>query len=308
MAQPPFPQPQPEPNLPGQSAGPGLPQPDGEPRLPEPDWGSPDPGAPRPGGDPEPHTPGRQPGRPGEPGIPGGGGAPGGFEPGAPGNNAPGATTPDGERRSGNAAYGGGNQQPWPPQPRGPERQDNNQPPGNNEPPKPDAPQQVRTAWILYIMAAVATVVASASALLPGGRSVSIDQVREALPGGASDYSDEQIEAASSLTSIIAVILTVVIAAGFLLAARQLFKGKQWARALLTAGSIVLVAMGISAALVLFAGGSPAGAPAQAEPIPNFIDLAASLCAGLFGGTALWQLYTKESTAFFLEHSGGSKF
>ena len=100
---------------------------------------------------------------------------------------------------------------------------------------------------------------------------------------------------------------SIVIAGLCLLAARQLFKGKQWARALLTAGSIVLVAMGITAALVLFAGGSPAGAPAQADPIPNFIDLAASFCAGLFAGTALWQLYTKDSTAFFQERSGVGK-
>lgn len=351
MAQPPFPQPQPEPNFPGRPEDPGLPQPGGEPRLPEPDWGSPVPGEGRPGGDPEPHTPGRQPGGAGEPGIPGGGGVPGGGYPDGEGSGELPRERPgelpregeprsgEGERRGGDAGYGGGGGGQWPPQPRGPQRPDNrpggeggpgdNHPggnyaggpasnhPGGNYPGgsggpgdgdrKDDAPEQVRTAWILYIMAAVAAVLASATALLPGGRSVSVEQVREAVPGGMSEYSDEQLQAAATLTGIIGVILVVVVSALFLLAARQLFKGKQWARALLTVGSIVLIAQGLAALLVLFAGGSPAGAPAQADPVPNFIELAASVCAGLFAGTALWQLYTKDSTAFFQERSGVGK-
>lgn len=312
VAQPPFPQPQPEPNLPGQSAGPGLPPPDGEPGLPEPDWGSPVPGEPRPGGDPEPHTPGRQTGGAGEPGIPGGSGS-GTPGVGPEGSGGPGSGGPDGERRGGGAAYGsGGGQQPWPPQPRDPRHPEHSGPEGRHDDdtkkdPKDDAPQQVRTAWILYVMAAFAAVLATATTFLPGGRSTTVEQVRDALPGGGNEYTENQLEAAAVLIDIGAVIFSIVIAGLFLLAARQLFKGKQWARALLTAGSIVLVAMGITAALVLFAGGSPAGAPAQADPIPNFIDLAASFCAGLFAGTALWQLYTKDSTAFFQERSGVGK-
>ena len=321
MAQPPFPQPQPEPNVPGRPEGPGLPQPGGEPRLPEPDWGSPVPGEGRPGGDPEPHTPGRQPGGAGEPGIPGGG-APGGHGGGAPGGHGgglpegersgelprEGEAPREGERRGGDAGYGAGGGGQWPPQPREPQR------PGGEGDPGPDgngkdsdAPEQVRTAWILYIMAAIAAVVASATALLPGGRSVSVAQVRDAVPGGMSEYSDEQLQAAATLSGVLGVILVVVISALFLLAARQLFKGKQWARALLTVGSIVLIAQGLAALLVLFAGGSPQGAPAEADPVPNFIELAASVCAGLFAGTALWQLYTKDATAFFQERSGVGK-
>lgn len=322
MAQPPFPQPQPEPNFPGRPEGPGLPQPGSEPRLPEPDWGSPVPGDGRPGGDPEPHTPGRQPGGAGEPGIPGGGGAaPGGYGGGFPEGERSGElpregeVPPEGDRRGGDAGYGGGGGGQWPPQPREPQHTDRQ---GGNYPGDPgdsgdvsrknsDAPEQVRTAWILYIMAALAAILASATALLPGGRSVSVEQVRDAVPGGMSEYSDEQLQAAATLSGILGVILVVVVSALFLLAARQLFKGKQWARALLTVGSIVLIAQGLAALLVLFAGGSPQGAPAEADPIPNFIELAASVCAGLFAGTALWQLYTKDATAFFQEHSGVGK-
>ena len=350
MAQPPFPQP--EPNFPGRPEGPGLPQPGGEPRLPEPDWGSPVPGEGRPGGDPEPHTPGRQPGGAGEPGIPGGaapGGYGGGAAPGGYGGGFPegersgelpreGEVPREGDRRGGDAGYGAGGGGQWPPQPREPreyQRPDNrpeNRPgeggpgggQGGNYPghsdntdgsgergegnrKDSDAPQQVRTAWILFIMAAIAAVAASATSLLPGGRSISVSQVRDAVPGGMSEYSDEQLQAAATLSGIIGVILVVAISALFLLAARQLFKGKQWARALLTVGSIVLIAQGLAALLVLFAGGSPQGAPAEADPIPNFIELAASVCAGLFAGTALWQLYTKDATAFFQERSGVGK-
>lgn len=312
MAQPPFPQPQPEPNFPERPEGPGLPQPGGEPRLPEPDWGSPVPGEGRPGGDPEPHTPGRQPGGAGEPGIPGGSG-PG--SPGGPGGGNPegegsgelpreGEVPREGERGGGDAGYGAGGGGQWPPQPREPQRPGEEGESGDGNRKDRDAPEQVRTAWFLYIMAAIAAVLASATALLPGGRSVSVEQVRDAVPGGMSEYSDEQLQAAATLSGILGVILVVVVSALFLLAARQLFKGKQWARALLTVGSIVLIAQGLAALLVLFAGGSPQGAPAEAEPVPNFIELAASVCAGLFAGTALWQLYTKESTAFFQERSG----
>lgn len=294
MAQPPFPQPQPEPNFPERPEGPGLPQPGGEPRLPEPDWGSPVPGEGRPGGDPEPHIPGRQPGGAGEPGIPGGSGpgspgGPGGFGGGNPEGEGSGELPREGEV------------------PREPQRPGEEGESGDGNRKDRDAPEQVRTAWFLYIMAAIAAVLASATALLPGGRSVSVEQVRDAVPGGMSEYSDEQLQAAATLSGILGVILVVVVSALFLLAARQLFKGKQWARALLTVGSIVLIAQGLAALLVLFAGGSPQGAPAEAEPVPNFIELAASVCAGLFAGTALWQLYTKESTAFFQERSGVGK-
>lgn len=318
MAQPPFPQPQPEPNFPERPEGPGLPQPGGEPRLPEPDWGSPVPGEGRPGGDPEPHTPGRQPGGAGEPGIPGGSGpgspgGPGGFGGGNPEGEGSGElpregeVPREGERGGGDAGYGAGGGGQWPPQPREPQRPGEEGESGDGNRKNRDAPEQVRTAWFLYIMAAIAAVLASATALLPGGRSVSVEQVRDAVPGGMSEYSDEQLQAAATLSGILGVILVVVVSALFLLAARQLFKGKQWARALLTVGSIVLIAQGLAALLVLFAGGSPQGAPAEAEPVPNFIELAASVCAGLFAGTALWQLYTKESTAFFQERSGVGK-
>jgi|GEM_PF-4808346 len=168
----------------------------------------------------------------------------------------------------------------------------------------PEAPASVHTAWFLYILAAVFSVVSPLTAFLPGGRSTSVEAVRDALAGTDQQYSDEQIGAASTLIDVIAVVLVAALAIAFLFVARRLFRGKQWARALLTAGTVVLVARGLAALFTLLAGGPGPEAQFHAEPVPNFVDLASTVLAGLFGGVALWQLYTKESTTFFLENSG----
>lgn len=222
---------------------------------------------------PEPPGDGPQPARPGEHEPPGEYAQPGAQRPGAgPAQQPPHQQAPP--------PPGTGGQQPAE---------------------EPEAPDQVHASRTLWLLTAVMVLLSQLSTLLPGAYRRPLEDYREILGSMAEQFTDEQLQQSVTLAQWLTVAMVAVVAAVVVLLAGQMRKGRNWARALLTAGGIVVVANGMSALLVLLSGGT--GVPGTAS-VSQFGTLAGAMLAGLFCAVAIWQMYTEPAKKFFLERNG----
>ena len=157
----------------------------------------------------------------------------------------------------------------------------------------------------MWVLAGVASIISYAANLLPGAYRVSVEEFRQMAGGMADQFSDAQVSQMASISRYLSVVFVVLVVVVLILIARQMRKGKNWARALLLVVGFVLVAQGVLALFALFSGG---GADTGAEPMVQFITLTGTTLAGLFAGVAVWQMSTEEARKFFEDRNGVSRW
>ena len=258
-------------------------------------------GGPRPDGEPgSPH--GLQPPAPGsEPGdrLPGPYGGPprdGGVPDGEPGRPAP---LPDGEPgvpahreppreqhdRAGGLGGAGG------PAPGGAAPA-----PGHGADAEP--PEDVRTAWVLWLAATAFALVGMWINALTAQLSDLPQATRDAIRDAAGQAGDDAgtMEGVFTAAMVLGAALAVVAAAVTVWLAFRMRAGRGWARTLLDIVAVFLVVDAVAVLVGVFTGSITTGARGE---MTTFVVMCLQILAGLCAGVAVWRQHSADSHGHF---------
>lgn len=250
---------------------------------------------PAPGSEPGDRLPGQYGGPPRDGGLPDGEpGSPDALpegEPGVPARREPPREQHD---RSGGPGPGGGRRPgPW----RAPERRGDDGGPGP-ERPGAEPPEDVRTAWVLWL---AATGFAAAGALLNALTSRLADlpsATRDAVADAASRAGDAaSTEAVFRVAMTFGAVLALLAAVVTVWLAFRMRSGRGWARTLLDIVGAFLVVDAVAVLVGVFSGTLESGSRGQ---VTTFVVLSLQILAGLCAATAVWRQHTAEAGAYLI--------
>lgn len=168
---------------------------------------------------------------------------------------------------------------------------------GPPEEPAAPPPDDIHTAWGLWLAAAAFAVVGmvlNAVTSRFGDLPVATrDAFRDAVASATS--ADLSVETLFTATRIVGAVFAVVAALVAVWLAFRLRAGKGWARTMLDIVAIFLVVDAVSVLIGVFSGVAVAGARGE---IVSFVVISLQILAGLCAATAVWRQHTAEAMAF----------
>ena len=185
---------------------------------------------------------------------------------------------------------------PWRP-PARPEQ--SGAPAGPAEPTEPAAPppEEIHTAWVLWLAAAafglVGMLINAATASFSDLPAATRDAFRDVVADtGAVDISVEDM---FSISLAVGAVVALLAAAVTVWLAFRLRAGKGWARTMLDIVAVFLIVDAVSVIVGVFGGVAVAG---ERGDVVSFIVIALQILAGLCAATAVWRQHKAEAMKF----------
>lgn len=170
--------------------------------------------------------------------------------------------------------------------------------PGEGDAATPPAPpEEIRTAWVLWLAATAFAVVGmllnSATARFGDLPPATRDAFRQAVDtAGTVDMS---VESLFSIALAVGSVLALVAAAVTVWLAFRLRAGKGWARTILDIAAIFLVVDAVSVIIGVFGGVAGTG---ERDDVLSFVVFSLQILAGLCAATAVWRQHTAEAMEY----------
>ncbi|MGN0101052.1 MAG: hypothetical protein ACI39C_08945 [Dietzia sp.] len=167
---------------------------------------------------------------------------------------------------------------------------------GPDEPAGPP-PEEIHTAWALWLTAAafglVGMLVNAATASFSDLPAATRDAFRDAV-ANAGDL-DVSVESMFSISLAVGAVVALLAAAVTVWLAYRLRAGKGWARTMLDIVAVFLIVDAVSVIIGVFGGVAVAG---ERGDVVSFLVIALQILAGLCAATAVWRQHTGEAMAF----------
>lgn len=158
-------------------------------------------------------------------------------------------------------------------------------------------PEEIHTAWVLWLAAALFGVVGmllnSATASFGDLPPATRDAFREAVAGAGT--ADITVEGMFSIALAVGAVVALLAAAVTVWLAFRLRAGKGWARTMLDIVAIFLVVDAVSVVVGVFGGVATAG---ERGDVVSFIVIALQILAGLCAATAVWRQHRAEAVKY----------
>ncbi|TCW25010.1 hypothetical protein [Dietzia cinnamea] len=185
---------------------------------------------------------------------------------------------------------------PWRP-PARPEQSGAPAEPGSPTDPAAPPPEEIHTAWVLWLAAAafglVGMLLNAATASFSDLPAATRDAFRDAVADtGAVDISVEDM---FSISLAVGAVVALLAAAVTVWLAFRLRAGKGWARTMLDIVAVFLIVDAVSVIVGVFGGVAVAG---DRGDVVSFIVIALQILAGLCAATAVWRQHTAEAMKF----------
>ena len=185
---------------------------------------------------------------------------------------------------------------PWRP-PARPEQSGAPAEPGSPTDPAAPPPEEIHTAWVLWLAAAafglVGMLLNAATASFSDLPAATRDAFRDAVADtGPIDIS---VEGMFSISQVVGAVVALLAAAVTVWLAFRLRAGKGWARTMLDIVAVFLIVDAVSVIVGVFGGVAVAG---ERGDVVSFIVIALQILAGLCAATAVWRQHTAEAMKF----------
>ena len=185
---------------------------------------------------------------------------------------------------------------PWRP-PARPEQSGAPAEPGSPTDPAAPPPEEIHTAWVLWLAAAafglVGMLLNAATASFSDLPAATRDAFRDAVADtGPIDIS---VEGMFSISLVVGAVVALLAAAVTVWLAFRLRAGKGWARTMLDIVAVFLIVDAVSVIVGVFGGVAVAG---ERGDVVSFIVIALQILAGLCAATAVWRQHTAEAMKF----------
>ncbi|HJC28982.1 MAG TPA: hypothetical protein H9759_06265 [Candidatus Dietzia intestinipullorum] len=169
--------------------------------------------------------------------------------------------------------------------------------------PTPPPPDDIHTAWVLWMAAAGFALVGMLLNALTSRFEDMPAATREVVEDAAAEAGDAapSIDGVFTAAMVIGAGLAVVVAALTVWLAFRMRAGKGWARTLLDLAAIFLLVDAVSVVVGVFGGMAIASSGGE---VVTFVALSCRILAGLCAATAVWRQHTAESMQFT---SGGPR-
>lgn len=168
---------------------------------------------------------------------------------------------------------------------------------GPPEEPATPPPEDIHTAWALWLAAtafAVVGMLLNAATSRFGDLPVATrDAFRDAVDSATT--ADLSVEALFTTARIVGAVLAVLAALVTVWLAYRLRSGKGWARTMLDVVGIFLVVDAVSVLIGVFSGVAIAG---ERGEVVTFVVISLQILAGLCAAAAVWRQHTAEAMAF----------
>ena len=158
-------------------------------------------------------------------------------------------------------------------------------------------PEEIHTAWVLWLAAAafglVGMLLNAATASFSDLPAATRDAFRDAVADtGPIDIS---VEGMFSISLVVGAVVALLAAAVTVWLAFRLRAGKGWARTMLDIVAVFLIVDAVSVIVGVFGGVAVAG---DRGDVVSFIVIALQILAGLCAATAVWRQHTAEAMKF----------
>lgn len=171
-----------------------------------------------------------------------------------------------------------------------------------NEPAAPP-PEEIHTAWVLWLAAAgfamIGMLLNAFTANFADLPVTTRDAFRDAIDSAGNPAIT--VEDMFSVAMVLGAVFAVVAAAVTVWLAFRLRAGKGWARTMLDIVAIFLVVDGVSVLIGVFSGVSVAG---ERGDVVSFIVFSLQILAGLCAATAVWRQHTAEAMKYTSPNGG----
>lgn len=170
--------------------------------------------------------------------------------------------------------------------------------PGEGDAATPPAPpEEIRTAWVLWLAATAFAVVGmllnSATARFGDLPPATRDAFRQAVDtAGTTDIS---VESLFSIALAVGSVLALMAAAVTVWLAYRLRAGRGWARTMLDIVAIFLMVDAVSVIIGVFGGVAGVG---ERDDVLSFLIFSLQVLAGLCAATAVWRQHTAEAMEY----------
>lgn len=172
----------------------------------------------------------------------------------------------------------------------------------DNEPAAPP-PEEIHTAWVLWLAAAgfalVGMLLNSFTASFADLPVTTRDAFRDAIDSAGNP--DIKVEDMFSVALALGAVFALIAAAVTVWLAFRLRAGKGWARTMLDIVAIFLVVDAVSVVIGVFGGVAMAG---ERGDIVSFIVFSLQILAGLCAATAVWRQHTAEAMKYTTPNGG----
>lgn len=168
-----------------------------------------------------------------------------------------------------------------------------------------EPPEEIRTAWVLWLAATAFALVGmllnSATARFSDLPQATRDAFRDAVhTAGTVDIT---VESVFSMALVVGSFFALLAAAVTVWLAFRLRAGKRWARTMLDIAAIFLVVDAVSVVVGVFGGVAGTG---ERDDVLSFVIFSFQILAGLCAATAVWRQHTAEAMEY-TTNNGGSR-